>query len=195
MSLVNDIILYLIEALGGLFLGMVILRFLLQWARADFYNPVTQAIVKITQPLLAPLRRVIPSVMGLDIACIVLAILIQVIIGELISLVLTHGIYNIANLLLFAVIANLKITTYIFFVAFIVLVISSFVAPYSANPFIALARQLTEPLAQPIQRLIPPIGGLDFSVFFLFIGINILQKVLDAVAVKIGLFPLLVIGY
>ena len=73
-----DILVYIIETLGSLFLGLVVLRFYLQLVRADFYNPFSQAIVKITNPLLIPIRRVIPGIYGIDVATIVLAILVQI---------------------------------------------------------------------------------------------------------------------
>lgn len=199
MNLVADIITYITQTLGGLLLGAVILRFFLQIARADFYNPFSQGIVKVTNPLLKPLRRVIPGVWGIDIAAIVLALLIQFVLGEFNFFVMTQQLANPLYALLFGLLGTLKLVTFMLFGVCIILVVSSFVAPYSSHPIILLSRQLLEPLMNPIHRLIPPMGGLDFSILFIFIGNTVIQKVLDAVAFSYGLngFPLtyLAIGY
>lgn len=200
MNVFSEIMVFVIETLGSLYLGAVILRLFLQLCRADFYNPISQAIVKVTNPLLIPLRRVVPGVFGIDIASIVLALALQVIFGELNYFVVFQELYNPASALLFALLGTLKIISYLIFAAIIILVISSFVAPYSTHPGIVLARQLLEPLMRPLQRMLPPMGGLDLSVLFIGMGNTIAQKLLDATANSIGLFsssPLsfLVIGY
>ncbi len=199
MNLLVDILTYITQTLGSLFLGAVILRFFLQLVRADFYNPFSQAIVKITNPLLIPIRRVVPGVFGIDTASIVLAILIQLVIGELNFFIVFQGFFNPLSTIVFGILGILKVTTYLIFIVIIILVISSFVAPYSSNPVILLARQLMEPLMRPIQKLLPPMGGLDFSVLFIGMGVVILQKVIDAAAYSMGLpYPpltYLAIGY
>jgi len=199
MNLLVDILTYITQTLGSLFLGAVILRFFLQWARADFYNPFSQAIVKITNPFLIPIRRVIPGVLGIDIASIILALLVQLAIGELNFFIVFQQFFNPLSAVMFGILGVLKIATYIVWIVIIVLVISSFVAPYSSHPVILLSRQLLEPLMRPIQKLLPPMGGLDFSVLFIGMGNVILQKVLDATAHSLTLpYPpltYLVIGY
>jgi len=199
MTLFADILTYITQTLGALYLALIILRFFLQLARADFYNPFSQAIVKLTNPALIPLRRIIPGVFGIDIAAMVLAIVLQVLLGELNFFIVTHGLYNPLPVVIFAILGTLKIATYIGFVVIIVLVISSFLAPHSAHPVILLSRQLIEPLTRPIHKLIPPMGGLDFSVLFIGMGIVIIQKLLDATAAGMGLpfgaMTYLTIGY
>ena len=106
---------------------------------------------------------------------------------------------NPLPVVLFAIVGILKIVTYLVFAAILILVISSFVAPFSTHPGIILARQLLTPLMTPIQRLIPPMGGLDLSVLFIGMGNVIVQKILDAIAISLRLpaepLTYLVIGY
>ena len=180
MNLFADIITYISQTLGGLYIAVIILRFWLQLARADFYNPFSQAVVKLTNPLLIPLRRIIPGVFGIDIASLLLALMVQLAIGELNFFVVTYELYNPLSALLFGLLGTLKIATYLTFGLIIVMVVSSFVAPYSNHPVIMLSRQLIDPLAAPLRRLIPPAGGLDFSVLFISIGLVVVQKILDA---------------
>lgn len=194
MNPLQDILIYITETLGLLFLILVILRFFLQLARADYYNQYSQAITKITNPLLIPIRRVIPGFFGVDLASVVLALLVQVIVGELIFFIAAQQFFNPLSLIIWGALGILKITTYIGFVLILILVVSSFVAPFSHNPALVLVRQLTDPMLRPIRNIIPSAGGLDFSVFFLGMGIVILQKVIDAVAVSIQLYPALVLG-
>ncbi|MFL0804000.1 MAG: YggT family protein [Agarilytica sp.] len=181
MNLFSDILTYITQTIGLLYIGAIILRFFLQVARADFYNPFSQAIVKITNPALIPMRRIIPGVFGIDVAAIVLAIALQFLLGELNYFIITQTFFNPLTTLLLGTLGTLKMATYLIFIVIIVMVISSFVAPYSNNPIILLARQLLEPLMRPIHRIIPPMGGLDFSVLFIGMGNVIIQKILDAV--------------
>lgn len=195
MNVLQEILIYIIETLGMLFLFFVILRFLLQLARADFYNQVSQATQTITNPCLKPLRKIIPGIFGIDLASIVLAILVQLFIGELIALILTQNFYNPLNLIIWGVLGILNMTIYIGFGCIIIMVVSSFVAPYSSNPILVLVRQLIEPVIAPVRNIIPPVGGLDFSVMFVGMGLFIVQKLLNAVAASVGLAPALVIGF
>ncbi|PCK09990.1 MAG: YggT family protein [Alteromonadaceae bacterium] len=190
-------LIYVIDTLGGLFLLFVILRFLLQLARADFYNPLSQAIVKVTNPLIIPLRKVIPGVFGVDLAAVVLALVVQMLIGELIGFISIQELINPLPLLLFSVLGTIKVVTYIGIACIVVLVISSFVAPNSSHPIITLSRQLLDPIIRPVQRVIPPMGGLDFSVLFVGLGINVLQQLINATRITIDSqgIAALVIGF
>src|SRR5690554_3057081 len=87
MSGLTESLIYIIQTLGQLYLLIVVLRFVLQLVRADFYNPLCQFTVKVTQPLLAPMRRMIPSLAGIDLAGLVLAVLLQLIlIGSILAI-------------------------------------------------------------------------------------------------------------
>lgn len=175
MQTLIDILVFLINVLGSLYLSVILLRFLLQMARADFYNPVSQMLVKVTNPLLLPLRRIIPGLWGIDLASLVLAILFHWLVMQLAVLV-SGGPFIPPHLMivwaLFSISLNI-ITLYI--VAGFLLFITSFLAPHSRHPVIILVHQLLEPLMAPIRRFIPPAGGLDFSLFFVGIFLMVLR--------------------
>lgn len=178
MSTLQQILRFLIETFGDLFLIVVILRFWLQQARADFYNPLSQAIVKITNPALLPLRKLIPGFFGIDLAAILLAILVNIAVLTLIVLVSGHGVPPLA-IILYGIVDLLLLVCNIALVAILILAISSFIAPFSTHPVLVLVRQMLDPLLRPIQKIVPPAGGLDFSVMFLALGIYVVRIVLQ----------------
>ncbi|MGH8361122.1 MAG: YggT family protein, partial [Pseudomonas sp.] len=94
---INDAAIFIIQTLGSLYLLIVLMRFILQLVRANFYNPLCQFVVKATQPLLKPLRRVIPSLFGLDMSSLVLALLLQIL---LFAVILLLNGYQATTLLL-----------------------------------------------------------------------------------------------
>jgi len=171
----NDAAIFIIKTLGSLYLLIVLLRFILQLVRANFYNPLCQFIVKATQPLLKPLRRVIPSMFGLDMSSLVLALIVQM---ALIAVILLLKGFEVDWLLLvpWALIAIFSLFLSILFYAMIISVILSWVAPGSHNPGAELVAQITEPVLAPFRRIIPNLGGLDISPIFAFIAIQLLQS-------------------
>ena len=193
MSGLIEALIYIIQTLGSLYLLIVLLRFILQLVRADFYNPLSQFIVKATQPLVTPLRRIIPGFAGLDLASLVLAILVQLL---LMVVTLTLMGYNvggfIAQLLVWSVIGVTSLFLKVFFFALIISVILSWVAPGSYNPGAQLVNQICEPLLAPFRKLLPNLGGLDISPIFAFITINLIDRfVIGALAASTGLPPML----
>ena len=166
---------YLVQTLFNLYLLAIVMRFVLQLVRADFYNPISQFFVKITDPLLKPLRRMIPGYGGIDIASIVLALLVQIVGIYLILLILGVGIPNPLQPFLWSIVGFASLLLNIAFFAMIVMIILSWVAPNSRNPAVDMLRQITDPILRPVQKLIPPIGGLDLSPIFVFIAINLLE--------------------
>ena len=167
---------YVIQTLGSLYLLIVLLRFVLQLVRADFYNPLSQFIVRATSPLLMPLRRVIPGFGGIDLASLVLAILVQLLLMIVTLALLGFGCGgNLLQLLVWSLIGVTSLFLKIFFFALIVSVILSWVAPGSHNPAAQLVHQICEPLLAPIRRFLPNLGGLDISPIFAFIALNLLD--------------------
>lgn len=193
MSGFMEALIYIIQTLGSLYLLIVLLRFILQLVRADFYNPLCQFIVKATQPLLKPLRRLIPSLGGLDTASLVLALLVQLLLMAVISLLAGANPLALApQLLLWSVIALASLFLKIFFFAMIISVILSWVAPGSYNPGAQLVNQICEPLLAPFRRLIPNLGGLDISPIFAFIALNLVDRfVIGNLAIMSGMPPIL----
>jgi len=164
---------YLVSTLFDLYIVAVLLRLCLQWVRADFYNPLSQFLVRATNPLLIPLRRVIPAVGSLDTASVVLALGL-----ELLSLFIVTQINGIApgwaQLLLLAVTKLLMALLWLYFFLILAVVVLSWLGGRFRHPIIPLMYQLTEPVLRPFRKMIPPIGGLDLSPLFAIIAIRFL---------------------
>lgn len=168
----------LVSTLGTLLLLAILLRFLLQLSRADFYNPITQMVVRITDPGVQLFRRFIPGYRGLDLASLALAVVVQCVAIYLLiylagyprpgfGLVFTWGLAGILNFIL-----------NIYFWALLISIVSSFLAPFSTHPALVLVRQLVEPVMAPFRRLLPSMGGLDLSPIFVFLAIQIIRIML-----------------
>ena len=194
MTALNEILGYLVQTVLSLYLLAMLLRFLLQLVRADFYNPICQFLVKITNPLVIPLRKVIPGFGGMDMASLLLALLLQL--GGIVALLLINGLGlpNILLLLAWSVLGIIGLLVNIYFFALLAMIILSWVAPGSNHPAIYLLFQITEPVMAPFRKALPAMGGMDFSPILLFILINIIQIALRHMAAGIGLHPALVIG-
>ena len=193
MSGLNGAAIFVIQTLGSLYLLIVLLRFILQLVRANFYNPLCQFTVKATQPLLKPLRRVIPSVFGLDMSSLVLAILVQMVIFAVV-LTLSYMSFNILGLLLWAIIGVTALFLKVFFFAMIISVILSWVAPGSVSPGAELVNQITEPALAPFRRFLPSMGGLDISPILAFMVIQLIQSfVIPPLAMYVGM-PVILFG-
>lgn len=168
---------YLFGTLIDLYATAILLRLLLQWARADFYNPVVQFLVTITNPPLLRLRRIIPSIGRLDTAALLLAMALEVLGVWLVSLIAPSGMRWPA-ILIFAVQKLVMSVLLIYFFLIIVAVILSWVGARSRHPVVPLVFQLTEPVLRPIRKVIPPIGGIDLSPLFALIAIRFLLLLL-----------------
>ena len=159
----GDALNFLIRTLFDLYIIVVALRFLLQWVRADFYNPLSQFLVRATNPLLRPLRRIIPGYGGIDFASVILMLLLKAAEISILGLVAAGRIPAPLGLLVLSLAEVLRLLIYIFMFAIIIQVVLSWVNPGAYNPATVLIYRLTEPLLEPARRLIPPMGGLDFS--------------------------------
>ena len=193
MSGLNGAAIFVIQTLGSLYLLIVLLRFILQLVRANFYNPLCQFTVRATQPLLKPMRRVIPSLFGLDMSSLVLAILVQMVIFAVV-LTLSYMSFNILELLAWALIGVFTLFLKVFFFAIIISVILSWVAPGGASPAAELVNQITEPALAPFRRILPSMGGLDISPILAFMVIQLLQSyVIPPLAMYVGM-PVVLFG-
>jgi YggT family protein len=194
MSALNEILGYLVQTFLSLYLVAMLLRFLLQLVRADFYNPISQFLVKVTNPLVIPLRRVIPGLGGLDLASLLLAVLLQL--AGIVFLLLINGIGlpGVFTLLVWSLLGVLGMLVNIYFFALLGMIILSWVAAGSRHPAIYLLYQITEPVMAPFRKVLPAMGGLDFSPILVFILINIIQIALRHMAQAVGLHPALVLG-
>jgi YggT family protein len=194
MSALNEILGYLVQTFLSLYLVAMLLRFLLQLVRADFYNPISQFLVKVTNPLVIPLRRVIPGLGGLDLASLLLAVLLQLAGIVLLLLINGIGLPGVFTLLVWSLLGVLGLLVNIYFFALLGMIILSWVAAGSRHPAIYLLYQITEPVMAPFRKVLPAMGGLDFSPILVFILINIIQIALRHMAQAAGLHPALVLG-
>lgn len=168
---------FLVKVVFGLYATLVLLRFLLQWVRADFYNPLSQFIVKATKPALNPLRRLIPGFSGIDTASLVLAWL--VITAEQLSILAISGVgFQLLAAALLAIPEMISLIINIFLFAILLQVILSWINPGSYNPAIGLIHSLTEPLLAPVRRRMPDMGGLDLSPMVVMVGLVVLEMLL-----------------
>ena len=163
---------FLIETLFGIYILIVMLRLLLQWARADFYNPLSQFIVRATQPVLAPMRTALPSVGGIDLACVVLLVALQLAELLLVTGLLGHRVAVIA-LLVLSVAEIVQLAIYVFLFSILIQVIMSWINPGSYNPLLSVLHSLNEPLLGPARRIVPPIGGLDLSPIVVMVALQL----------------------
>ncbi|UCC57171.1 MAG: YggT family protein [Gammaproteobacteria bacterium] len=168
---------FLISTLFSLYILAVMLRFLLGLVRADFYNPVSQFLVRITNPVLVPLRKVIPSVGKIDIPAILLMIVLQIISLTLIFLLRGGGV-PVSAVIIISLAQLVSLAINVFFFAIIIQVILSWVNPGTYNPVTGLLYSLTGPILRPIQQLLPPIAGIDLSPLFALIGLQVLRMLI-----------------
>ena len=174
MSQENPFI-FLIDTLLSIYIAIMLLRFLLQQTGADFYNPISQFVVKATQPLVKVTRRFIPSIRKVDTATLAL-VLVLIIIKLLILFSIAGHPINSIQLLVRGLHDLISLTFDIFIIALFVQAILSWLNPDPYNPVNTLLRGLTAPVLRPIQRVIPPIGGIDLSTLVGIIGLMFLKR-------------------
>lgn len=174
MGPISDIATLLIQTFATLYLFVVILRFLLQLVRADFYNPISQLVVKATNPILIPLRKLIPGLFGIDLAAVILALLVAWSAIQLNSIFLGH-IQNPVIAVIWAALGIVNLAANLLFFGLIVWIIASWVAPHSGHPALQIIHQLVEPLLSPIRQRLPSTGGIDLSALVLLLGLEIVD--------------------
>jgi len=189
----QEIFQFLLETLGSLYLCLVVLRTMLQASGADFYNPISQFVVKATQPPLGILRRAIPRGRRFDPALLVLAMVVQaIVLGGL--LVLAGYIPSVVQLITWSAVGLIGLVVNTYLIAMVIMIVVSWIAPGSHHPAVRLVYQITEPVMAPVRSLLPAMGGLDFSPIVVFIVINVIQISLRHIAAATGLPTQLVIG-
>jgi YggT family protein len=170
----NAALFFVVKTLLDLYLMAYILRFLLQWSRADFHNPLSQFILRITHPVVRPLRQVVPGWRGLDLSPLVALLLLQLVVTAALFYIATGSGIGTVPLLYYAVLRIAVGVIRLYFFAILVHVILSWVNPGHWSPLSSVLYSLTEPVLRPVRRLIPPIAGLDLSPLFVLIGLQAL---------------------
>lgn len=169
---------FLVETLFGLYILAVVLRFLLQWTGADYYNPISQFLVKVTHPPLRLLRRFIPALGRVDTAALVLMLALQMLASYLVFLLQGTVAVSVAALAVWSVHDLLDLVFNIFFFCIIARALLSWFGRMPYNPAASLLTGLTEPLLRRCRRLLPPAGGLDLSPLVPLIGIQLARMLI-----------------
>ncbi len=189
----------IINTIFDLYVLMVLLRFLLQMLRADFYNPVSQFIVRLTTPPLHLLRRVIPSIAGQDVAAIVLCLsliyakfmvmrLLEIPAVQLGGVIAPIGSASFAGLFVLCIADFIALILTVFLGAIIIQVIISWVSPGNYNPVIGLVNRIAEPITKPIRKFIPPLGGIDLTPLFASLLLLVAKMLIVPPLVYLGSF-------
>jgi YggT family protein len=171
--------LFLVQTAFGLYAALVLLRLLFQAMDVDFRNPLSQFVYKATQPVLKPVRRVLPMRARVEPALVVLLLLVQLL--EVYALSGLRGyLPGLIGALLMAVAQSLSLLTLTLSALLIVRAIASWVVAAGAgyNPMLRLLDQMTEPLLAPLRRIIPPLGGMDFSVLLALVAVQLVNILL-----------------
>ena len=186
---------FLVQTFCGLYLILVLVRFLMQVSRVDYYNPICQAVVRLTDPAITPFKKLLPNVRGINFATLLVALLVQVIGISLIMLLTGNPIFQ-PIYFAWALVGLTSMILDIYFFALIAMVIVSWIAPYSNHPAMSLIIQLTDPICTPARRLLPPMGGLDFSIIIVFVAITLIDTflVIRPLAIVLGIPSGLVLG-
>ena len=173
---------FIVETIFNLALYIVLLRFWMQWVRADFRNEFGQFIIKATNPVVIPLRRIIPSIGKVDTATVIFAIAIAIL--KVVALFLIFGSsvssFSVLKILSFAIAVVLNSSIYVFLAAIVVGIIASWVNPNSYHPILSIAHSISNPLLAPARRLLPAMGGIDFSPMLVVLFLRVTQMLLIA---------------
>ncbi|PMR75926.1 YggT family protein [Billgrantia endophytica] len=170
--------LLLVNTLINIYLFLMMLRFLLQASHADYYNPISQSVVKITQPVVRPFQGFLGPVMGrFDMATLAAAFVLKAVSIVVILQIAGFGMPPVADVAIGALAAVANAILKIYFFALIVMIILSWVAPNASHPGALLVMQLVEPIMAPVRKVIPPLGMIDLSPIVVFIAISIIDGI------------------
>ncbi len=178
MSPLSNAGVFLVSTVFGLYILAIMLRLILQIVRADFYNPISQFIVKITNPPLKPLRRFIPGFAGIDMASVLVMLVLQMLEIFIISLMRNFPAPEILGLVIYALMELVSLGFYVFLFSIFILAILSWINPGQYNPISNLLHQVAEPVLRPARRLLPPMSGLDLSPLFAMVGLWLIKLLL-----------------
>jgi len=172
-------IIFIISTIAQLYLLVMLLRFWLPWLGADFRNPIAQGILRLTSPLVIPVRRVIPPIGRLDTATIIVAFALQYLV-VLIVLTISGVSAGILPIALTAFVDLVLLSLRLFTFAIFIHIILSWIAPGTYNPATAFISMLVEPVLRPFRTMVRPIGGLDISPIFAIIGLMALTILISS---------------
>ena len=187
-SALTDIGMTIVQPLFSLAMLLIAVRFLAQLCGVSGYNPVSMTLRRVTNVIVLPLSRLLPSGNRFSPGALVALILIQVVfIALMFTLEGRLDAFNVLHALIWAAIGCASLLVNIIFYSVIAMIVVSFLAPQSSNPAVEFIWELTEPVMAPLRRILPPMGGLDFSPIILFIALNVIRVSLGHIAAAVGL--------
>jgi YggT family protein len=190
----SDIAVTIASPLFSLALFLIAMRFLAQLCGVSPYNPISTGLRSITDPIVAPINRLVPAGKRLNIGALIALIVCQVIyIAVMLALISRFDAFNVLQSLIWSTLGAAGLLINIVFYSVLAMIVVSFLAPQSNHPAVEFVWQLTEPVMAPLRNFIPSMGGLDFSPIVLFIGINVIRVSLGHMAVAVGM-PSFIIG-
>ena len=183
LSVGQEIALFLIGTIFSIYISLVMIRFLLAIVRADFYNPISQTIVRFTNPPLVLLRRIIPPVGRIDTSAIVLMLILQLLELWLRTFIIGHPV-PVTALFVLTLFELIKLTIWIYIIALILQAIMSWINPgmyQMQNPMASILHQLTAPIMKPVRNILPRTGMIDFSPMLAIIGLYVLLIIVNGI--------------
>jgi|TARA_Y200000002_G_scaffold102936_2_gene83632 YggT family protein len=187
-SALTDIGMTIVQPLFSLAMFLIAVRFLAQLCGVSGYNPISMTLRRVTNVIVLPLSRLLPSGNRFSPGALVALILIQVVfIGLMFTLEGRLDAFNVLQALIWAAIGCASLLINIIFYSVIAMIVVSFLAPQSSNPAVEFIWELTEPVMAPLRRILPPMGGLDFSPIILFMALNVIRVSLGHMAAAVGL--------
>jgi len=176
-------LIFILTALSQLYILVLLLRLLMPWMGIPFNNPISQGILRLTSPLVVPVRRILPPVGKVDTATLLVAFAIQYLLILVICLIVGWS-PRILPIAITAAVELVILTVRLFIFAIIIRVVLSWIGSNSYNPAVALIDSITEPVLRPFRRIVPPLGGFDLSPLFAIILLMALTILIE------GLRPL-----
>lgn len=176
-------LLFVLDSLTGLVVGAFVLRLLLQWARTDFRHPLARAVLQITNPLVLPLRRLLPPLGRVDTAAVLAVVVVQALRHALLAALTLGAMPSIGALLLDSLLSLIDTILLLYMVLLMVSVVLSWVSPAGPHPMAGIISQLIRPLLRPFQRALPTLGALDLSPLFLMLTLQVLRMLLQRLVI------------
>ena len=193
-SALTDIGMAIVQPLFSLAMLLIAVRFLAQLCGVSGYNPISITLRRVTNVIVQPLSRLLPSGNRFSPAALLALILIQVIfIALMLGLVGQLDTFNVLQAFIWSALGAAGLLVSVIFYSVIAMIVVSFLAPQSSHPAVEFIWELTEPVMTPLRQVLPPMGGLDFSPIILFITLNVIRVSLGHMAVAVEM-PRFVIG-
>ncbi|HEX5162434.1 MAG TPA: YggT family protein [Steroidobacteraceae bacterium] len=172
---------YLVDALLTIYLYVLILRFVMQLVRADFRNQIAHAVLIVTNPLIMPLRKILPPVGKVDTSSVIAILIVAALIVAAAPLILQGAALDPITWIRWTLLLIARSFITFYTVAIIIYVILGWVLPPGYSPPMALLASVCEPVLAPVRRLIPPIGGIDFSPLWVSLAFGVILRLLPVV--------------